>query len=135
MDDVLSQSDFVAITLALSSQTRGLVNERRLSLMRPTAYLINVARAEIVDEMALYQALASGGLAGAALDVWYCYPTAPGPVRPATQPFQDLPNVIMTPHVSGWTEGMLQARAKLIADNIERTSRGEPPLNAIAPMR
>src|SRR5262245_12023077 len=100
--------------------------------MRPTAYLINVARAEIVDEMALYRALATGGLAGAALDVWYRYPTAPGSILPATQPFHELPNVILTPHVSGWTEGMLQARAKLIADNIERTARGERPLNAIA---
>jgi phosphoglycerate dehydrogenase-like enzyme len=134
LDDVLCQSDFVAITLPLSPQTRGLLDERRLRLMRPTAYLINVARAEIVDEMALYRALATGGLGGAALDVWYCYPTVPGSALPATQPFHELANAIMTPHVSSWTEGMLQARAKLIADNIERTARGEPPLNAIAPV-
>jgi phosphoglycerate dehydrogenase-like enzyme len=132
LDHVLSQSDFVAITLSLSPQTRGLVDGRRLRLMRPTAYLINVARAEIVDEMALYRALVTSELAGAALDVWYRYPTAPGSAPPATQPFHELPNVIMTPHVSGWTEGMLQARAKLIADNIQRTARGQPPLNAIA---
>ena len=81
----------------------------------------------------LYRALATGGLAGAALDVWYRTPTASGSVQPATLPFHELQNVLMTPHVSGWTEGMLQARAKLIADNIERTARGELPLNAIAP--
>lgn len=132
LDDVLRQSDFVAITLSLSPQTRGLLGERRLRMMQPTAYLINVARAEIVDEVALYEALATGGLAGAALDVWYRYPIAPGAVSPATQPFHALPNVIMTPHISGWTEGMLQARAKCIADNIERIARGEPPLNAVA---
>jgi phosphoglycerate dehydrogenase-like enzyme len=134
LDDVLCQSDFVAITLSLSPQTRGLLDERRLRLMQPTAYLINVARAEIVDEMALYGALATGGLAGAALDVWYRYPTVPGSVPPATQPFHELPNVIMTPHVSGWTEGMLQARAKLIADNIVRIAREHPPLNVIDPV-
>ena len=50
---------------------------------------------------------------------------------PARRPFHELANVLMTPHVSGWTEGMLEARAKLIAENIERTARGEPPLNLI----
>jgi len=131
LDDVLRQSDYLVITLSLSAETRNLLDARRLSLMKPTAYLINVARAEIVEEIALYRALASRGLAGAALDVWYRYPTTPGAVHPATQPFQELGNVIMTPHVSGWTEGMLAARARLIAENIERTARGEPPLNAV----
>jgi phosphoglycerate dehydrogenase-like enzyme len=131
LDDILRQSDFIAITLPLSPRTRGLLDARRLGLMRPTACLINVARAEIVDEMALYKALSSGRLAGAALDVWYRYPATPGAAQPATQPFHELPNLIMTPHISGWTEGMLEARANLIARNIERTARGEPPLSAI----
>ena len=72
-------------------------------------------------------------LAGAALDVWYRYPTSTGPTPPATQPFGELANVIMTPHISGWTEGMLEARSKLIAENIARTARGEMPLNVIKP--
>jgi len=131
LDDVLGCSDYLAITLSLSPDTRGLLDARRLGLMKRSAFLINVARAEIVDEVALYRALASGSIAGAALDVWYRYPTAAGPALPATRPFHELANVIMTPHVSGWTEGMLEARAKLIAENIERTARGEPPLNAI----
>jgi phosphoglycerate dehydrogenase-like enzyme len=117
----------------LAPQTEGLLDARRLRLMKSTAYLINVARAEIIDEAALYRALATGGLAGAALDVWYRYPTATGMTLPATQPFHELGNVIMTPHVSGWTEGTLDARARLIATNIERTIRGEPPLNTIDP--
>jgi phosphoglycerate dehydrogenase-like enzyme len=133
LDDVLRQSDYLAITLSLSPQTRNLLDASRLRLMKPAAYLINVARAEIVDETALYQALATGCLAGAGLDVWYRYPTEPGPAPPATRPFHELGNVIMTPHVSGWTEGMLATRAKLIADNIGRIARGEPPLNAIDP--
>ena len=101
--------------------------------MKPTAVLVNVSRAEIVDELALYRALAERRLGGAALDVWYRYPTDAAPTLPARQPFHELPNVLMTPHVSGWTEGMLEARAKLIAENITRTSRGEPPVNLIPP--
>jgi phosphoglycerate dehydrogenase-like enzyme len=134
LDDVLPQSDYLAITLSLSAETRGLLDENRLGLLKSSAYLINVARAEIVDEVALYKALAKGSLAGAALDVWYRYPTAAGPVMPSSQPFHELTNVILTPHVSGWTEGMLLARAKVIAENIERIARGSAPLNAIAPV-
>ena len=134
LDDVLRQADFLAVTLSLSDATRGLIDSRRLALMKPAAFLINVARAEIFDEVALYRALASRGIAGAALDVWYRYPASADPTPPATQPFHELNNVIMTPHVSGWTEGMLDARATLIAGNIERTARGELPLNQIEPL-
>ncbi len=99
--------------------------------MKPTAFLINVARAEIVNEEALYRALAKRTIAGAALDVWYRYPTGAGPTLPAHHPFHGLPNVLMTPHVSGWTEGMLEARVKVIAENIHRIARGEPPANLV----
>jgi phosphoglycerate dehydrogenase-like enzyme len=131
LDDVLRQADYLAVTLSLSPATRNLIDDRCLQLMKPTAYLINVARAEICNEAALYRALASGRIAGAALDVWYHYPTSAVPTPPATQPFHELGCVIMTPHISGWTEGMLKTRACLIADNIRRTASGEPPLNAI----
>ena len=131
LDELLGISDYLAITLSLSAETRGLIDARRLGLMKPSAYLINVARAEIVDEQALYDALAGGRLAGSALDVWYRYPTSAGSTAPATAPFHALNNVIMTPHVSGWTKGMLEARAGVIAENIARTARGEEPLNAI----
>jgi phosphoglycerate dehydrogenase-like enzyme len=132
LDELLGVSDYLAVTLSLSPETRGLIDARRLNLMKPSAYLVNVARAEIIDEWALYDALASGRVAGAALDVWYRYPTSAGSTAPATAPFHSLNNLIMTPHVSGWTEGMIEARAGLIAGNIERTARGEVPLNAIA---
>jgi len=127
LDEVLRHADYLVLTLALTEATRGLLGERELHLLKPTAVLINVARAEIVDEVALYRALAQRTIAGAALDVWYQYPTAPGPTWPARQAFQNLPNVLMTPHVSGWTEGMLEARAQGIAENIQRVGRGEPP--------
>ena len=131
IDDVLRGADYLAITLSLSVATRGLLDQRRLRLMKPTAFLINVARAEIVDEAALHGALARREIAGAALDVWYRYPTTAEPTLPATCPFHELDNVIMTPHVSGWTEGMLEARARVIAGNVERTARGERPVNEI----
>jgi phosphoglycerate dehydrogenase-like enzyme len=100
--------------------------------MKRGAILVNVARADIVDEDALYEALAARTIAGAALDVWYRYPTTTEPTPPARRPFHELDNVLMTPHVSGWTDGMLDARARLIADNVQRIARGEPPLNLIA---
>ena len=133
LEDVLRQADYLAITLSLSAATRNLLDARRLGLMKPGAFLINVARAEIVDETALYRALATGAIAGAALDVWSRYPASAEPTPPSTLPFHELANVIMTPHVSGWTEGMIEARAKVIADNIERTARGDLPINAIDP--
>ena len=133
LDEVLRRSDYLAITLALNEATRGWLGERELSRLKPTAVLINVARADIVDEGALYRALAEGKLGAAALDVWYRYPTGAGPTPPSRYPFHELPNVLMTPHVSGWTEGMLAARANVIAENIHRTARGEPPLNLISP--
>lgn len=131
LHDVLARADYVAITASLSAETRGLIGPRELSEMKRTAVLINVARAEIADEEALYRALAGRAIAGAALDVWYRYPTAAGTTVPASHPFHELPNVLMTPHISGWTEGMLEARATLIAGNIARAARGEPPLNLI----
>ena len=132
LDEVLRRSDYLAITLPASAATRGLIGEAQLAAMKRTALLVNVARAEIVDEDALYRALAGGVIAGAALDVWYRYPTEAVPTPPARPPFHELPNVLMTPHVSGWTEGMLRARVRLIAANIRRVARGEPPDNLIA---
>ena len=131
LPDVLGRADYVAITASLSAQTRGLIGERELAAMKRSAVLINVARAEIVREDALYRALETRAIAGAALDVWYRYPTAGGATFPATRPFHELPNVLMTPHVSGWTDGMLEARARLIAENIARAARGEPPVNLV----
>jgi phosphoglycerate dehydrogenase-like enzyme len=130
--DVLARADYLAITASLNAETRGLIGARELALMKPRAVLVNVSRAEIVDEDALYRALAERRLAAAALDVWYRYPSEPGPTPPARQPFHALPNVLMTPHVSGWTDGMMETRARTIAENVERVARGEPPVNLIS---
>jgi phosphoglycerate dehydrogenase-like enzyme len=133
IDELLIRSDYVVISMPATPATVGCLGRGRLALMKPTAFLINVARAEIVDEDALYEALAEHRIAGAALDVWYRYPTEGAPAAPATRPFHQLPNVLMTPHIAGWTDGMLNARALLIAENIARIARGEIPLNLVEP--
>lgn len=131
LDEVLAAADHLVVTMPSNGQTRGLLDARRLALMKPGAFLVNVARADIIDEAALYEALADRRIAGAALDVWYRYPSGPGETMPSAKPFHTLDNVLLTPHASGWTQGMLDARAALIAENIARTARGEPPLNAV----
>jgi len=130
--EVLRGSDYVLISMPATSETIGSIDRGRLGLMKPTAFLINVARAEIIDEDALYEALAQRSIAGAALDVWYRYPREPGRAAPAARPFHELPNVLMTPHVAGWTDGMVDIRARLIAENIRRVACGVTPLNLIA---
>ena len=132
-DEIIGQSDYVLIAMPATHATVGLMDRRRLGLMKSTAFLINVARAEIVDEDALYDALAKRSIAGAVLDVWYHYPRETGPTRPATRPFHELPNVLMTPHVSGWTDGMIDTRARLIVENIRRVALGETLLNLVEP--
>jgi phosphoglycerate dehydrogenase-like enzyme len=133
LEEVLRRSDYVVVSMPATRQTIGWIDRERFRLMKPSAFLINVARAEIVDEVALYQALSGRQIAGATLDVWYRYPRDPGPTAPATAPFHELPNVLMTPHVSGWTDGTLKARARLIAENIRRVAAGEVPLNLVSP--
>ena len=132
LGEVLSCADFVVVAMPATEETTGLLGAREFALMKPAAFLINVARAQIVDEAALYEALAQRTIAGAALDVWYRYPTAPGATMPAALPFHELPSVLMTPHVSGWTDGMIEARATLIAENIRRVATGEPLLNVVS---
>jgi phosphoglycerate dehydrogenase-like enzyme len=128
---VMREADYLAVTLPLSDATRDLIGADALRILKPTAFLINVGRGEIINEAALYRCLADKAIAGAALDVWYRYPTTTDATLPASQPFHELDNVLMTPHISGWTEGMLAARSKLIAENIDRVMRGEPPLNKL----
>jgi phosphoglycerate dehydrogenase-like enzyme len=131
LDEILKRADYLAVTLPLTEATRGLLGARELELMKPTAVLVNVARALIVDEDALYGALRRRTIAGAALDVWYRYPTDGEPTFPSHHPFHELPNVLVTPHVSGWTEGTMDGRAMLVAENIGRVARGEPVANVI----
>lgn len=132
LDEVLQRADHLAVTLPLTAETRGLLGRRQLSLLRAGAVLVNVSRGDVIDEDALYEALAERRIGGAALDVWYRYPTGPEPTLPAHRSFHELDNVLMTPHVSGWTDGMLEARATVIAENVRRVAGGEPPVNRVS---
>lgn len=101
--------------------------------MKPTAFLINVARGPIVDEAALFAALRDRRIAGAAIDVWYQYPAAGARGLPSQYPFQDLDNVVMTPTNSGFTEGTMRFRWAEIAANVRRLVAGEPLVNVVWP--
>src|SRR6266404_2010391 len=124
LDRMLPLCDTVLIACALAPETKGLIDARRLALMKPGALLINVARAAIADEGALYASLKDGHLGGAALDVWWHYPTPAEPDRrPSRHPFHELPNVLMTPHCSSFTDGTAERRWSSVAGNLDRFAR------------
>ena len=132
LGDMLERADFVVVACALSEQTRGLVDREAFRLMQPSAVLINVARGPIVDEAALYEAMRDRRIAGAVIDVWYRYATpAEASVRPSQYPIHELPNVTITPHLSGWTTGAQERRFDRMADNIGRLLDGQPLLNLV----
>ncbi|MBI4530233.1 MAG: hypothetical protein HY709_01825, partial [Candidatus Latescibacteria bacterium] len=125
LDRVVAESDFLSLHLHLNATTRHIIDARRLALMKPTACLINVARGALVDEVALYEALTTGKLGGAGLDVF-----AQEPPDPAAPIFQ-LPNVVVTPHIAGVTDGTSRKRAACVAQNVDRIAQGLEPLYRI----
>jgi phosphoglycerate dehydrogenase-like enzyme len=132
LDKMLPRCDFVVIAAGLGPETRHLIDAGRLALMKPTALLINIGRAPICDEEALFQALKDNKIGGAALDVWWRYPTPAEPQnRPSQFPFHELPNVLMTPHCSSATDGARARRLGGIAANIDRFVRGEALRNVV----
>jgi phosphoglycerate dehydrogenase-like enzyme len=132
LDSMLPQCDTLLIACGLGPETRGLIDARRIGLLKPGTLLINVARAPIVDKDALYDALNDGHLGGAALDVWWQYP-APGEPdrRPSRRPFYELPNVLMTPHSSSSSEATAERRLSVVAANLDRFARGKPLENIV----
>ncbi len=132
LDRILPECDTVALCTALGPETTGLIDARRLALMKPGAFLINIARGQVVDEDALYAALRDRTIGGAAIDVWWQYPDAAEPNRRGSRhPYHELPNVIVTPHNSGWTAGMMRRRWDEVAENLGRFTRGEPLTNIV----
>jgi phosphoglycerate dehydrogenase-like enzyme len=128
-----ADADFLVIAVPHSTGTTNLVGPDVLMRLRPSAYLINVGRGPVVDQWALFEALAGGRLAGAALDVWYHYPQGDEAMLPSDAPFHTLPNVILTPHTAGYTEGTMRHRYAAIAENIRRLIAGEPLDNVVWP--
>ncbi len=129
LPQVLRESDAVVVALPLTPQTRGLIGERELQMMKPTAWFINVGRGPIVHEAALVQALRAGRIAGAALDVF-----EHEPVR-SDSPLYELENVILTPHVSGASPRYMDRAVPLFCENLARYLRGAPLRNLVDPER
>lgn len=126
--------DILLNTLPLAENTRGLIGAEVLSAGQPHAIVMNVGRGPVIDEDALYDALAEKRIGGAILDTWYVYPspedTAP---MPGHRPFHELDNVMMTPHMSGWTHGTIARRQAVLAENINRFVAGRDLLNVVKP--
>lgn len=121
LEALLRRADYLCLHCPLTKETRHLISTAQLALMKPSAYLINMARGPVVDQPALYQALVSGVIAGAAVDVLEQEPPAAG------EPLLQLPNVLVTPHTSSSsTEAGLQLRRD-VARNVVQVLRGEPP--------
>ena len=122
LDHLLAESDIVSVHVPLLPSTRHMIDKRAFSLMKPTAYLINVARGPIVDQDALVEALRNGTIAGAGIDVF-----AEEPIDPS-HPLLHMDNVIATQHIAGSSNGTSKRRARAGADNVFRVAEGLPPL-------
>jgi phosphoglycerate dehydrogenase-like enzyme len=123
LDEMLAQSDFVAICAGLTPTSQGLFDATRIAKLRPNAYLINIGRGKVVKLGALTAALKENRIAGAALDVFETEPL------PSESELWTMPNVIITPHMAGRTAQLNARRLKLVAGNISRYVRGETPIN------
>jgi D-3-phosphoglycerate dehydrogenase len=122
LDTLLSSSDIVIVLVSITPESRGMLGERELALMKPSAYLVNTSRGEAIDEVALYRALREKRFAGAALDSFAVEPL------PDDSPLRQLDNVILTPHMVGHTQDVFASFPPAAVENITRILRGEPPL-------
>jgi phosphoglycerate dehydrogenase-like enzyme len=129
LPELLARADYLVLALPLTDETRHLIDARALARMKREAFLVNVGRGELVDERALTDALASGALAGAGLDVFEVEPL------PETSALWDLPNVIITPHSSGTSTGNLHRATEIFVDNLGRYVRGESLRNEVVATR
>ncbi len=125
-EEVLKQSDFVSLHVLLSEKTRHLIGERELSVMKPTAYLINTSRGPVVDENALVKALTEKKIAGAAIDVFEFEPKL-------AKGLKELDNVVLTPHIASATIEARTAMAELAVDNLLAVLEGKKPLAIVNP--
>jgi phosphoglycerate dehydrogenase-like enzyme len=125
LHELLGWAHFVVLAVPLTAETRHLIGADELRSMRSDAVLINIARGEVVDQDALVEALRAGTIAGAGLDV-----TTPEPL-PADHPLWELPNAILTPHISGYTPGYFPSVLALFADNLGRFVKDAPLRNLV----
>jgi len=127
LETLFQKADFITINTPLTKETYHLVDEKRLKLMKKTAYIINNARGPIVDEKALYKALTEGWIAGAALDVFEQEPT------PTENPLLKLDNVVVAPHISSASYETRSKMAEMVAENLLAFFEGKTPPNLVNP--
>lgn len=127
IDELVRESDFIVLALSLSDKSYHIIGERELNMMKPNAFIANVARGSIIDENALIKALREGKIAGAGLDT---FETEPLPVDSS---LWDLPNVRITPHLTPRVPDRVGRSLDVIAENVRRFKNGEPLLNRITP--
>jgi phosphoglycerate dehydrogenase-like enzyme len=125
LDDLLVETDYLVLCAPLTAETRGLLDARRLGLLKPTAVLLNIGRGALIDETALVKVLRERRIRGAALDVFSEEPLA------ADSPFWDLPNCIITPHTSGESGATGRRTTKLFIEQLGRYIAGVPLLNVV----
>ena len=128
---ILPLADALLICLPLTPETDGMIGEREIGLLQPSSLLVNVARGAIVDEEALYRALAEGRIGGAGIDVWYRYPASSEERKntpPSRFPFHELDNVVMSPHRGGAyrTAELERRRMRDLAITLNAMAQGEP---------
>lgn len=125
LDGVLPRADVLVVAVPGTPGTAGLLDARRIGLLPAGAVVVNVGRGAVIDEAALFDALRSGRLHGAGLDVWWRYPRAEDArTPPSSQPFESLDSVVMTPHRAGSAEGIEALRVRALADVLLGLARG-----------
>ena len=124
---ILGESDYVSVTLPLSAHTRKFIGAQEIAAMKPSAYLVNIGRGQVIDEAAMATALKLGKIGGAGLDVFEHEPLEPD------SPLWEMENVILTPHVSGDSRGYMDKACELFAENLKRFVANRPLLNLVDP--
>jgi phosphoglycerate dehydrogenase-like enzyme len=127
LPELLAESDFVVLAAPLTPDTMGLISDEAIARMKPGAWVINVARGELIDERALARALRDGRIGGAVLDTFREEPLPP------TSSLYDLPNVILTPHTSWSSTRVLDRSVDLFCENLRRFAAGRPLVNVVDP--
>jgi glyoxylate reductase len=129
LDQMLTRVDIVSVNCPHTPGTYHLLSARRLRLLKPSAYIVNTSRGEVIDENELARLIEAGAIAGAGLDVFEHEPL------PEDSPLWDLDNVILTPHVAGLTPHYFERAAALFAENVDRFLSGQPLRNVYDPAR
>ena len=129
LKSMVKECDFIIVAAPLSTSSRGLIGAEVLAVMKPTAYIIDFSRGNIIDQAALIEALQNKKIAGAALDV---FPEEP---LPPSSPLWKMPNVLVTPHIGGISPHYMDRAAELFAENLRRYVNGQPLMNRFEPER